>query len=105
MALLVRWLLNEVDNRANERENVEITTVSKWDLDEPKAMQFKRGHAFLLVVPTSQFSKEEKAAISSLQTLFGRRIYEYMIVVFAGSDEHDEENQSLEDFLRDSPDF
>ncbi|KAL8267737.1 hypothetical protein R6Q59_001535 [Mikania micrantha] len=62
-------------------------------------------HAFLLGVPTSQFSKEEKAAISSLQTLFGRRIYEYMIVVFTGGDELDEENKSLEDFLRDSPDF
>nr|GEU88002.1 hypothetical protein [Tanacetum cinerariifolium] len=60
-------------------------------------------HAFLVVVSTrSRFSEDEKAAVSSLLTLFGRKIYDYMILVFTGGDELDEDGESLEDFLRDS---
>ncbi|GJY52419.1 immune-associated nucleotide-binding protein 9 [Tanacetum coccineum] len=61
-------------------------------------------HAFLVVVSIrSRFSEDEKAAVSSLLTLFGRKIYDYMIVVFTGGDELDDDGESLEDFLRDSP--
>ncbi|MFS7910540.1 putative AIG1-type guanine nucleotide-binding (G) domain-containing protein [Helianthus anomalus] len=59
--------------------------------------------AFLVVVATDRFSEEEKAAISNLQTLFGKKVYDYMIVVFTGGDKLEEENQTLEDFLYGSP--
>ncbi|KAK1427538.1 hypothetical protein QVD17_16225 [Tagetes erecta] len=59
--------------------------------------------AFLVVVSTSRFSEEEEAAISSLQTLFGNKVYDYMIVVFTGGDELEDENQTLDEFLFNSP--
>ncbi|KAI3807084.1 hypothetical protein L1987_23006 [Smallanthus sonchifolius] len=60
--------------------------------------------AFLVVVSTfSRFSEEEKAAISSLRTLFGSKVYDYMMVVFTGGDQIQEEGQTLEDFLCDAP--
>ncbi|PWA83680.1 hypothetical protein CTI12_AA165580 [Artemisia annua] len=61
-------------------------------------------HAFLVVVSIrSRFSEDEKAAIRSLLTMFGRKIYDYMIVVFTGGDELEDDGDSLEDFLRESP--
>ena len=47
----------------------------------------------------NRFSEEEKSAISSLLILFGRKIYDYIIVVFTGGDELEEEGKTLEDFL------
>ncbi|MFS7910545.1 putative AIG1-type guanine nucleotide-binding (G) domain-containing protein [Helianthus anomalus] len=59
--------------------------------------------AFLFVVSAlNRFSEEEEAAISSLNTLFGRKVYDYMIVVFTGGDQLEEDDQTLEDFLSDS---
>nr|XP_043637847.1 immune-associated nucleotide-binding protein 9-like [Erigeron canadensis] len=61
-------------------------------------------HAFLVVFSVhSRFSKEEEATIRNLVTLFGRKIYDYMIVVFTGGDELDQDNQTLEDFLNGCP--
>ncbi|XP_071729318.1 immune-associated nucleotide-binding protein 1-like [Rutidosis leptorrhynchoides] len=61
-------------------------------------------HAFLVVFSVrSRFSKEEEAAISCLQTFFGRKIFDYMIVVFTGGDELDADEQTLEDFLLGCP--
>lgn len=61
-------------------------------------------HAVLVVLSVrTRFSKEEEAAISSLRTLFGNKINDYMIVVFTGGDELEENEQTLEDFLKDSP--
>ncbi|XP_076946674.1 immune-associated nucleotide-binding protein 9-like [Bidens hawaiensis] len=60
--------------------------------------------AFLVVVSTfSRFSVEERVALSGLQTLFGRKIYDYMILVFTGGDELEDDNQTLEEFLCGSP--
>ncbi|KAM7460986.1 hypothetical protein LguiA_029107 [Lonicera macranthoides] len=61
-------------------------------------------HAALLVLSVrTRFSKEEEAAIQSLQNFFGSKINDYMIVVFTGGDEL-EDDETLEDYLgRDCP--
>ncbi|KAI3825552.1 hypothetical protein L1987_07042 [Smallanthus sonchifolius] len=62
-------------------------------------------HAVLVVLTVwNRFSKEAEAAISSLRTLFGSKINDYMIVVFTGGDELEENEQTLEEFLEDCPD-
>ncbi|CAH1442625.1 unnamed protein product [Lactuca virosa] len=59
--------------------------------------------AFLVVISISnRFGEDEKAAIYTLRTLFGKEVYDYMIIVFTGGDGL-EENESLVDFLRESP--
>ncbi|XP_062029620.1 immune-associated nucleotide-binding protein 9-like [Rosa rugosa] len=62
-------------------------------------------HAVLVVLSTrTRFSQEEKSAIRSLETLFGSKIVDYMIVVFTGGDELEENDETLEDYLgRDCP--
>ncbi|GKD92736.1 immune-associated nucleotide-binding protein 9-like protein, partial [Tanacetum coccineum] len=62
-------------------------------------------HAVLVVFSIcSRFSKEENAVVSSLVALFGKKIYDYIIIVFTGGDELEDDGKSLEDFLRGSPD-
>jgi hypothetical protein len=57
-------------------------------------------HAVLVVFSVrTRFSQEEEAALRSLQTLFGSRIVDYMIVVFTGGDELEEDDETLEDYL------
>lgn len=63
-------------------------------------------HAVLVVFSVrTRFSLEEEAALRSLQTLFGSKIVHYMIVVFTGGDELEENDETLEDYLgRSCPD-
>ncbi|XP_031249992.1 immune-associated nucleotide-binding protein 9-like [Pistacia vera] len=63
-------------------------------------------HAVLVVFSVrTRFSQEEQAALRSLQTLFGSKIIDYMIVVFTGGDELEDNEETLEDYLgRDCPD-
>ncbi|CAK7344721.1 unnamed protein product [Dovyalis caffra] len=57
-------------------------------------------HAVLVVFSVrTRFSQEEEAALRSLQTLFGRKILDYMIVVFTGGDELEDNDETLEDYL------
>lgn len=58
-------------------------------------------HAILLVFSVrARMSKEEEDAILSLQTLFGSKILDYMILVFTGGDEFDDDDDgTFEDFL------
>ncbi|KAF3447393.1 hypothetical protein FNV43_RR12579 [Rhamnella rubrinervis] len=57
-------------------------------------------HAVLVVFAVlNRFSQEEVAAVRSLQTLFGSKIVEYMIVVFTGGDQLEEDDETLEDYL------
>ena len=57
-------------------------------------------HAVLVVFSVrTRFSKEEEAALRSLQSLFGKKINDYMIVVFTGGDELEENDEMLEDYL------
>ncbi|XP_061988606.1 immune-associated nucleotide-binding protein 9-like [Rosa rugosa] len=62
-------------------------------------------HAVLVVLSTkTRLSEEEESAIRSLETLFGSKIFDYMIVVFTGGDELEENDLTLEDYLgRDCP--
>ncbi|GJX68046.1 immune-associated nucleotide-binding protein 9 [Tanacetum coccineum] len=62
-------------------------------------------HAVLVVFSIcSRFSEEENAVVSSLVALFGTKIYDYIIIVFTGGDELEDDGMSLEDFVRNSPD-
>ncbi|KAL5982897.1 hypothetical protein ACLOJK_016976 [Asimina triloba] len=57
-------------------------------------------HAILVVFSVrSRFSKEEEAALRSLQNFFGEKITDYMIVVFTGGDELEDNDEILEDYL------
>ncbi|KAL5073431.1 hypothetical protein RYX36_012415 [Vicia faba] len=57
-------------------------------------------HAILVVLSTrTRFSEEEEDALKSLQILFGNKILDYMIVVFTGGDELEENDETLEDYL------
>lgn len=57
-------------------------------------------HAVLVVFSVrTRFSLEEEAALRSLQTLFGSTIVNYMIVVFTGGDELEENDETLVDYL------
>ncbi|KAJ0025305.1 hypothetical protein Pint_07463 [Pistacia integerrima] len=63
-------------------------------------------HAILLVLSVrNRFTQEEQAAVLTLQSLFGRKIINYMIVVFTGGDELEENEETLEEYLgRECPD-
>ncbi|KAL1292482.1 hypothetical protein HN51_053087 [Arachis hypogaea] len=57
-------------------------------------------HAVLVVLSVrTRFSQEEQAALHSLQTLFGNKIVNYMIVVFTGGDELEDNDETLDDYL------
>lgn len=57
-------------------------------------------HAVLVVFSTrGRFSREEEAALQALQTFFGEKITNYMIVVFTGGDDLEDNNESLEDYI------
>ncbi|KAL0351297.1 UNVERIFIED_CONTAM: Immune-associated nucleotide-binding protein 9 [Sesamum calycinum] len=62
-------------------------------------------HAVLVVLSVrSRFSREEEAAIESLREFFGSKIGDYMILVFTGGDDLEENDESLDDYLgRDCP--
>ncbi|KAJ0025058.1 hypothetical protein Pint_07355 [Pistacia integerrima] len=63
-------------------------------------------HAVPLVLSVrNRFTQEEQAAVLTLQSLFGRKIINYMIVVFTGGDELEENEETLEEYLgRECPD-
>ncbi|KAK4758459.1 hypothetical protein SAY87_019760 [Trapa incisa] len=57
-------------------------------------------HAVLVVFSVrTRFSEEEEAALRSLRMLFGSKIINYMIVVFTGGDELEDNDENLEDYL------
>ncbi|XP_062030606.1 immune-associated nucleotide-binding protein 9-like [Rosa rugosa] len=57
-------------------------------------------HAVLVVLSIrTRFTKEEESALRSLEALFGSKIFDYMIVVFTGGDELEENDETLEDYL------
>ncbi|KAJ4830916.1 hypothetical protein Tsubulata_948134 [Turnera subulata] len=57
-------------------------------------------HAFLLVLSVkNRFTEEEQAVVSTLKTLFGDRVVDYMIVVFTGGDELEYNDETLDEML------
>ncbi|XP_019094727.1 PREDICTED: immune-associated nucleotide-binding protein 8-like isoform X1 [Camelina sativa] len=63
-------------------------------------------HAVVLVLSArNRITQEEESVVSTLQSLFGSRILDYLIVVFSGGDELEENNQTLKTYLSTSPEF
>ncbi|EFH70056.1 hypothetical protein ARALYDRAFT_473550 [Arabidopsis lyrata subsp. lyrata] len=63
-------------------------------------------HAILLVFSVRRLAEEEQTILSFLQALFGSKIADYMIVVFTGGDELEENEETLEEYLADfCPEF
>ncbi|TKY49789.1 AIG1 protein [Spatholobus suberectus] len=57
-------------------------------------------HAILMVFTVrTRFSEEEQATFLTLQALFGHKIIDYMIVVFTGGDELEDNEETLDDYL------
>lgn len=57
-------------------------------------------HALLLVLSVrNRFTDEEIAAVESLQTIFGEKVVNYMVVVFTSGDDLESEDETLEEFL------
>jgi len=57
-------------------------------------------HAILMVFSIkTRFSEEEQATFLALQALFGHKIVDYMIVVFTGGDELEENEETLEGYI------
>jgi len=61
-------------------------------------------HAILVVFSVrTRFSEEEEATLRVVQTLFGHKITDYMILVFTGGDELEYNDETLEDYLGGCP--
>ncbi|XP_014500569.1 immune-associated nucleotide-binding protein 9 [Vigna radiata var. radiata] len=57
-------------------------------------------HALLVVFSVkTRFSEEEEATLHIVQTLFGHKIIDYMIIVFTGGDELEYNKETLDDYL------
>lgn len=60
-------------------------------------------HAVLFILSLkSRISQEEESTFKTLQRIFEGKIVDYFIVVFTGGDELEEDNYTLDDYLRDS---
>ncbi|KAI3512967.1 hypothetical protein L1887_20290 [Cichorium endivia] len=95
--------LNVIDTPGLFGSSLDIESIGK-EIFNCMNMGMDGVDAFLVVISIrTRFSNNEKSAISRLLTLFGRKIYDYMILVFTGGDELEDEGDNLEDFLRDSP--
>ncbi|KAH0666309.1 hypothetical protein KY285_027515 [Solanum tuberosum] len=61
-------------------------------------------HALLLVLSVrTRFSREEQASVKCFLDLYERKISDYMIVVFTGGDELEENDVILDDYLDHCP--
>ncbi|CAL9232240.1 unnamed protein product [Arabidopsis halleri] len=53
----------------------------------------------------NRLTKEEKSTLFALKILFGRKILDYMIVVFTNEDALEDNGDTFEEYLYDCPDF
>lgn len=53
----------------------------------------------------NRLTEEEKSALFALKILFGSKIVDYMIVVFTNEDSLEDDGDTFEEYLEDSPDF
>ncbi|EOA39077.1 hypothetical protein CARUB_v10011756mg [Capsella rubella] len=60
-------------------------------------------HAILLVLSVRDCLRGDAKVLSHLQTLFGSKIANYMIIVFTGGDELEENEMTLEEYLTQEP--
>lgn len=70
------------------------------------ALAEKGLHAVVLVLTVrTRITKDEEDALCTLQILFGGEILDYLIVVFTGGDELEENNLTLDEYLSKCPEF
>ncbi|KAH9330402.1 hypothetical protein KI387_002510, partial [Taxus chinensis] len=61
-------------------------------------------HGVLYVVSVrNRFTAEEAAALDTLQLLFGPQILNYIVVIFTGGDDLEDDGITLEEYLKDRP--
>ncbi|KAI3684584.1 hypothetical protein L6452_33808 [Arctium lappa] len=96
-------MINVIDTPGLFDSSIDLETTVKEIVSCIK-MAIDGIHAVLVVYSVcNRFSDKEKAAISILQDLFGKKICDYMIVVFTGADELEEDGKTLEEFLCNCP--
>ncbi|XP_062586401.1 GTPase IMAP family member 4-like [Saccostrea cucullata] len=60
-------------------------------------------HAFILVLGSTRFTKEEYDAVTHFVDHFGERIFDYFIILFTRKDDWNHDNKTLEDHLKSIP--
>jgi len=61
-------------------------------------------HAVVLVFSTrGRFSEEEQATFLTLKALFGSKIVDYMLVLFTGGDDLEDDGKTLDNYCLDCP--
>ncbi|KAH9725259.1 Immune-associated nucleotide-binding protein 9 [Citrus sinensis] len=88
-------VVNVIDTPGNS-----LMSLPRYSISMPVDVVVDEIHAALVVFSVrSRFSQEEEATLHSLQTLFGKNCFDYMIVVFSGRDELEANDETLEDYL------
>lgn len=59
-------------------------------------------HAVVLVTRVGRFTKEEQDTVKHFADHFGEGVFRYMIILFTGKDDLDQENVAIEQFIVDS---
>ncbi|XP_035387481.1 GTPase IMAP family member 9-like [Electrophorus electricus] len=59
-------------------------------------------HAFLLVIDTRRFTKEEKDTVSNFQEFFGDGVHKHMIVLFTRGDDLEFDNKSIDTYIQEA---
>ncbi|XP_002751936.4 GTPase IMAP family member 8 isoform X1 [Callithrix jacchus] len=67
---------------------------------ELKTHTYPGPHAFLLVTPLGFYTKDDEAALNTIQSSFGEKCFEYMVILLTRKE--DLGDQDLEKFLRNS---
>lgn len=57
-------------------------------------------HAFILVLNLSRYTMEEQKIIEQCEKYFGEKLYNYLIILFTGKDDLDDEGVELTDKLK-----
>ena len=61
-------------------------------------------HAFILVINiVSRYTDQDRKTVKHFEKFFGEELYKYLIVVFAGKDQLEARQMSLEDYIKESP--
>ena len=60
-------------------------------------------HAIIFVTRIGRYTNEERKTIDHFVNNFGKGMYKYMIVLFTGGDDLEEEGKTLDQFIAESP--
>ncbi|XP_078340255.1 GTPase IMAP family member 9-like isoform X2 [Crassostrea virginica] len=79
----------------NRSEQETVVVISKWySLVSPGI------HAIILVVKVERFTEEEQKTVDFFMKVFGEDLKDYLVVVFTHKDRLDDENITLNDFVK-----